>query len=100
MDRCRCEDCGTYVNDSEIADVNGKSVCTDCLENYVCCTECDEYHELDDVRMTDDGEPYCIECFDALYVVCSDCDKVMDIDTVLSDGICADCATDRMVTTC
>ena len=62
-DQTRCEDCGQYVDDDEIHNVNGdRAVCDSCYsDNYSWCEHCENDVSNDDMTEVN-GQYYCNDC--------------------------------------
>tara|TARA_R100000995_G_scaffold45089_1_gene21226 strand:+ start:1591 stop:2901 length:1311 start_codon:yes stop_codon:yes gene_type:complete len=65
-----------YEADIDIDGSAQENVCQECMEAVYSCEECHQHHseDSDDLRWTEDGDPYCVECFYENYTHCETCD--------------------------
>lgn len=58
-----CDDCETIRRYSDSTEVNGRTVCPSCLDEYYSCYDCGEYISSDDSRYCDScGNTFCADC--------------------------------------
>ena len=65
-----CEDCNEYFNKDDLTKViltDGESqmVCDECLDEYTCCANCDEYFETSEMEEIN-GDEYCSACAESI----------------------------------
>lgn len=101
-DFLECYDCGDIVERDNATQVaSGKYVCEDCLDNYMYCERCGEYHPNEDiVRIEDIDEYWCDNCAERYATRCSDCgDWVKNDYSTTYDGryICRNCLEDYYI---
>ena len=89
-----CDVCGMWVE--ECTDVNGKSLCEDCVdENYTKCEDCGEWVANEDAHETHGGSWVCDDCYANNYATCDRCGCVFAQDDAQStpdgDTYCEAC---------
>lgn len=94
-----CSDCGEIFNAHELAEVNRKLLCNDCLRNgYSVCDCCDEYDDDENFypvrNERGDTLYYCQSCIDYGHAqYCDDCHEyyTRTIETRGGRTVCCDC---------
>lgn len=87
-----CNVCGEDIPEDD-ENAHG-TICTECMENGCMCSRCNTYVSIDDARSGDNGDPYCDECWNSLFVRCGACDEVVSTDDardIEGDPYCRDC---------
>lgn len=95
----RCDECDEWIPDRYINEVDGYSICNDCLEenyNFEQCDHCGEWHHIDNLTTTEDGCAYCDYCATCHSFVCEGCGARYSEDAVYYDEetneyYCKDC---------
>ena len=99
-----CEECDELVHIDDVEEVDGRTVCTDCLENsdkYFQCSDCGEWHReanrwgIRNYYETTDGRTICQGCCDNNYYLCYDCGDAVyysDAEEIEDEWFCPDCA--------
>jgi hypothetical protein len=80
------------------------NVCETCQEDYYTCAGCGKSLYIDDLTNGPDGELYCEECYNNLFIECYNCSAVVSRDDACSNDMdnhlyCSDCYSD-MFTYC
>lgn len=106
----RCDDCEEHYNRDDLFTVydyygNERRVCESCLDDtYRQCTECGDYHDMDDMTWLENSAEYvCSDCRDRYYTRCDECGQYVrdsDVESAIdSDGfsidICENCCNDN-----
>lgn len=90
----RCEECGDYVENREIKEVNDSYLCPYCSFDYVQCRDCGKWFNCEmEGSAIYNGEYVCEDCCSE-YDTCGQCGELFPIDEMtLYDGYyyCKDC---------
>jgi formylmethanofuran dehydrogenase subunit E len=89
-----CLVCGKDITEGRRYRVYGGHVCQDCRELYSQCERCGGYYRTDGMRADENGNLFCGECYDYLYVPCAVCgETTLRIETFwMPEGrICRSC---------
>lgn len=103
-----CVHCNEWFPEDEGSEIDGEWFCDSCRDdNYFFCESCDEYRDLDDMRVvhTGHGNIYvCENCIDESsdYYYCSECEEVfvdgartehhtVYINSYTNNYVCPDC---------
>lgn len=102
----RCNDCDEFYGSDNLFNVygyygNSRQVCENCLdETYRFCSECNEYHDIDNMTYLEySGEYVCNDCRGKYYTECNHCGQYIRDEEIESavdeDGydidICQNC---------
>lgn len=92
-----CHECRGICADNDGHDVDGDhTVCEDCYERYYFeCDDCGDSVHVDEEFKGPGDTRVCRECAEQ-YDECAECGGAFEKDCLV-DGMCADCATDKMV---
>lgn len=94
---CRCG--RTEYNEDGHDTYHDGYVCNSCYEyDYFECEDCGRVLYYSGNHNEVDGREVCNSCYEDNYFGCSECGERFDKD-VLVDGLCSDCAADKMVET-
>lgn len=93
-----CDDCGgkmCYQCKTWVENGN-KLVCNECLDDYICCYECDDYFNEDEMVEVEGQEDvkYCKECAENNFNQCIECEKYMNENNTFyyeGDCYCEEC---------
>ena len=81
-----CDECGEYVHEGDICEVDGEYICIDCVDetDIVYCDHCEEYHRSDATQVyTCYGwEVWCDACVEEDAYRCEACGNYYDSDDI------------------
>ena len=97
--KCRCENCGEFIDEDEVRWIDNEPYCNDCA-HY--CDNCNEYHRNEEHYVASSNEWVCDDCFYNDYSECSCCGEIFssrDLSEVEGEMICENC-WDEKTDTC
>lgn len=90
----QCEECGDYVEDWQIKEVNDTYLCPYCASDYKQCRDCGRWFNCEiEGSVVYNGEYVCEDCCSE-YDTCGQCDELFPVEgMILYDGYyyCKDC---------
>lgn len=63
-----CDKCGEEVEEDNLTDVDGDSICENCLYEYNECEICNSLTHIDQLIELANGKMVCPSCYDEHYV--------------------------------
>ena len=98
---CDCCDC-LYPRGTTMTPVTTELgcaavACPNCLDvRYERCSVCEQYHHINDMMETADGDTICAGCYEQYYSTCDHCGRIHHVDTTsyaerLDMYLCEDC---------
>lgn len=107
VDLAKCRDCGEFVSKEDSIEIDGESVCNDCIaENYTQCDDCGTYVLTDDALLVYDSrgnEKYVCDDCTRDYNRCDSCGEYYaDSYTITTNNtiICRSCYENGDYFTC
>ncbi|GHT63692.1 hypothetical protein FACS1894110_01950 [Spirochaetia bacterium] len=72
----QCYHCGEWYSKDDVHLFDERNICDDCFaEHYTTCTHCDNTIESDTAISNNNGDMYCLHCYDEVYIDCENCGR-------------------------